>query len=189
MSFLEIVLLAVGLSFDTLAVSLAGGACISKIDFWRRVKILISFALFQAGFTFVGWGLGSSVSQYIDKYDHWVAFILLAYIGGKMVIDSFRSSCNEDSVDLLNTKKLVLASIATSIDALAVGISLSMLQMSLSRILYSLLIIGFITALASEIGLRGGAKLGKCIGPKSNLIGGIILLAIGIKILIEHLVV
>lgn len=186
MTFLEIILLAVGLCFDTLAVSLIGGACISKVTIWKRAKILLSFALFQGGFTFIGWALGTGVSQYIERYDHWVAFALLAYIGGKMIIESF-SKKQDERVDLLNTKQLVIASIATSIDALAVGISLAMVGLAIGRILYSVLIIAIVTALAAEIGLRGGAKLGKVLVKKADLIGGIILLAIGVKILVEHL--
>jgi len=89
MSFFEVFLIAVGLCFDTLAVSLVGGACLGDINIWKRAKILLSFALFQAGFTFIGWLLGSTVSQYIERFDHWVAFLLLAYIGGKMIIESF----------------------------------------------------------------------------------------------------
>lgn len=189
MTFVEIVLLAVGLCFDTFAVSLIGGACINKISVWKRVKILLSFALFQGGFTFIGWALGASVSQYIERFDHWIAFLLLAYLGVKMIIESFSKKSEEQSVDLLNTKQLTVASIATSIDALAVGISIALAGMSLGRILYSVGIIAVVTALAAELGLRGGATLGKLLGKKSNFIGGIILLAIGTKILIEHLLV
>lgn len=144
------------------------------------------FCAVQGGFTFIGWALGTGVSQYIERYDHWVAFALLAYIGGKMIIESF-SKKQDERVDLLNTKQLVIASIATSIDALAVGISLAMVGLAIGRILYSVLIIAIVTALAAEIGLRGGAKLGKVLGKKADLIGGIILFAIGVKILVEHL--
>lgn len=186
MSFIEILLIAVGLCFDTLAVSLVGGACLGDANVWKRAGIVLSFALFQAGFTFIGWLLGSTVSQYIEAFDHWVAFILLAYIGGKMVVEAF-SKDEEKPVNLLDTGKLVVASIATSIDALAVGISFAMLHMPMREILFSVLVIGLVTALAAFIGLRGGERLGRLLGKKCNLIGGLILIGIGLKILLEHL--
>lgn len=179
-------LLAIGLSFDTIAVALVGGACIKCIPFWKRVRICLFFAGFQAGFTFIGWALGSTVSQYIEKYDHWIAFALLAYIGGKMVIDAFKSGKEDEKVDLLSTKQLVISSVATSIDALAVGISFAMLEISTGKIAWSLLIIAAVTALFAAAGLIGGEKLGKVLGSKTNLLGGVILLAIGVKILLEH---
>lgn len=187
MSIFEIFLLAVSLCFDTLAVSMVGGACMTEINAWKRAKILLSFALFQAGFTLVGWLLGSTVSQYIERFDHWVAFGLLAYIGGKMIIDAFSKNAELEKVDLLDTRKLVVSSIATSIDALAVGISLAMLQMGGGRIWLTVAVIGAVTALAAALGLRGGEKIGRLLGGKCNLLGGIILVALGIKILLEHL--
>lgn len=187
MSIIEIILLAVSLCFDTLAVSMVGGACIAEINMWKRAKILLSFALFQAGFTLIGWLLGSTVSQYIERYDHWIAFALLAYIGGRMVISAFSKGKDVEKVNLLDTKKLIISSIATSIDALAVGISLAMIQMSTGRISLTVVIIGVVTALAAALGLRGGEKLGKLLGNKCNLLGGLILVALGVKILLEHL--
>ena len=187
MSILEIFLLAVSLCFDTLAVSIVGGACIGDINVWKRAKILLSFALFQAGFTFVGWMLGSSVSQYIEKFDHWVAFALLFYIGGKMIFDALRGGGDSEKVDLLDTRKLVVSSVATSIDALAVGISLAMIDLSSGRVALTVAVIGIVTALAAETGLRGGEKLGRLLGSKCNLLGGLILVALGTKILLEHL--
>ena len=186
MSFLEILLIAVSLCFDTLAVSLAGGACIRDISWKKRLKIIFFFAFFQGGFTFVGWLLGTSVSQYIDKFDHWLAFALLLYIGGKMIYDSIRGGEGEN-VDLLNTRKLIISSIATSIDALAVGVSFAFTEMSLLRCAGASAVIFAATAIAAATGLEGGEKLGKCLGSKSNLIGGLILIAIGVKILLEHL--
>lgn len=195
MSILEIFLLAVSLCFDTLAVSIVGGACITEISVWKRVKILLSFALFQAGFTLIGWLLGSTVSQYIEKFDHWIAFGLLAYIGGKMIIDAFSKAPEAENCscetgghsDLLDTKRLIISSIATSIDALAVGISLAFIQMSVGRISLTVGVIGAVTALAAALGLRGGKKLGNLLGNKCNFIGGLILVALGLKILLEHL--
>jgi|SRR5574344_188420 manganese efflux pump family protein len=186
MSYTEIFLLAIGLCFDTFAVSLVGGACKNCLSVFVKIKIIISFALFQAGFTVVGWALGSTVSSYIENYDHWIAFALLLYIGGKMLIDSFSTS-EEKSVDLLTTSKLVVASVATSIDALAVGISFAFLHMSCDKVLWSGVIVFVVTAVAALSGLLSGNIIGKKIGRKANLAGGLILILIGIKILIEHL--
>jgi len=188
MTLVEIFLIAVGLCFDTLAISLIGGACMKNVDIWKRAKVLFFFAFFQGGLTFLGWALGTTVNQYIEKYDHWVAFLLLLYIGGKMVADSFKKDEEQEDVDLLNTGKLVLSSVATSIDAFAVGISFAMIQMTTAKIVEATLVIALVTAAAAEIGLRGGKKLGEIIGSKCNLIGGLILIAIGVKILLEHTV-
>lgn len=187
MTLVEILLLAVSLCFDTLAVSIVGGSCIAEISAWKRVKIILYFALFQAGFTFAGWALGTTLSRLIESFDHWIAFILLSYIGGKMLIDAFRQDGKVEKVDLLNTKTLIVSSVATSIDALAVGISLSMLQMNTGRIFLTVAAVGIFTALAAALGLGCGEKLGRLLGGKCNVIGGLILIAIGIKILLEHL--
>lgn len=186
MSFIEILLIAVSLCFDTLAVALAGGACIRDINWKKKVRIIFSFALFQGGFTFAGWLLGVSVSHYIEKFDHWVAFALLLYIGGKMIFDSFHGG-EGDRVDLLNVRKLIISSIATSIDALAVGVSFAFIEMSALRCTGASSVIFAITAIAAALGLEGGEKLGKLLGGKSSLAGGVILIAIGVKILLEHL--
>ena len=187
MSFFEVFLLAVGLCFDTLAVSMVGGACIGRLTFGKVAKILLFMALFQGGFTFVGWALGVSVEPYICRFDHWVAFGLLAFIGGKMIVDGLSSGREEKPVDLLSTGKLILASAATSIDALAVGISLAIVGTACGRMLYYCAVIALVTALAAAIGLFGGDRIGRRIGRSTNLIGGLILIGIGVKILVEHL--
>ncbi|MBR3030233.1 MAG: manganese efflux pump [Bacteroidales bacterium] len=186
MSFIEILLLAVGLSFDTLAVSIVGGMCLKNLKFGHNVRIICTFGLVQALFMLIGWLLGGSFVHYIEAYDHWVAFILLALIGGKMILDSIKPA-ESKSVDLMDTSKLLLASVATSIDALAVGISMAALQFDVRRIVVALVTVFAVTAAASELGLKGGEWASRLIGKKSSLIGGLVLIAIGIKILIEHL--
>ena len=131
MSYIELFLLAAGLCFDTFAVSLTGGIC-TQGSLGRRqiLKIILCFAVFQAGLSFAGWLLGYSVSDYISKVDHWVAFVLLGYIGVKMIVEG--CSREDESVSkssLLNPRQLVLLSIATSIDAVAVGISLALVKL------------------------------------------------------------
>lgn len=188
MSFFEIFLIAVSLCFDTLAVSIVGGACVKSMSLWNRWKIMLFMAMFQGGLAFAGWLLGSTVSGYVGKFDHWVAFGLLAFIGGKMIADSLRPDEGSEPVDLLKTGSLVVASVATSIDALAVGISFAMTGgFGCGKILWSTAVIATVTALASDMGLRGGRRLGDRLGHKCDIIGGIVLVLIGIKILIEHL--
>ena len=189
MSYIELFLLAAGLCFDTFAVSLTGGICTRGSLCVRQIlKIILCFAFFQAGLSFAGWLLGYSVSDYISKVDHWVAFVLLGYIGGKMIVEGCSKKEEEVSgSSLLNTRQLVLLSVATSIDAIAVGISLAMVRLSFMKIGITTAMVLACTALASLAGLLGGRRLGSGIGKKSEILGGIILIAIGVKILVEHL--
>lgn len=192
MTYIELFLLAIGLCFDTFAVSLTGGICLNvRLKWLQTVKIFSFFALFQAGFAFIGWLLGYSVSTYIEKYDHWIAFLLLLYIGGKMVFEGLSKEkegeeCGKNKINLLDTKQLSLLSIATSIDALAVGISLAMINLDKVKVGVGLTMIFAVTALASLVGLLSGNRLGSRFGKKSELVGGVILIAIGVKILLEH---
>ncbi|MBO4657488.1 MAG: manganese efflux pump [Bacteroidales bacterium] len=188
MTFIEILLLAIGLSFDTLAFSIVGGLCIKNLKPAQNIRIISTFGLIQAVFMLAGWLLGGSFVHYIEAYDHWLAFALLLFIGGKMVLDSLKPS-EEKNVDLMNTSQLMLAAVATSIDALAVGISMAALQFDVRRIILALVTVFIVTAGASELGLKGGEWAARLIGKKSYLIGGLVLIAIGVKILIEHLTV
>ncbi len=216
MSHIELLLLAVGLCFDTFAVSLCGGITIGrKLSRAEVLKIIFCFAVFQAGFAALGWALGLTVSEYIERFDHWIAFVLLGYIGGKMAYEGFTSKdeakdelaneakneakgevadnvaakcgCGKERTSLLNPRQRVLLSIATSIDAIAVGISIACLQLPYIKIGICLSEVFACTALASLIGLLGGRKLGTKIGARSEILGGLILIAIGIKIVIEHI--
>lgn len=188
MSYFELFLLAAGLCFDTFAVSITGGLCLKVPLRWRQtLKIICCFGVFQAGFTLLGWGLGLSVSSFIERFDHWIAFLLLLYIGGNMVRESFSKDEDPASVDLLSTGKLCLLSVATSIDALAVGISLAMIQLETVRAAVGFGMIFAVTALASLTGLKAGKAVGPGFGKRSEMAGGIILIAIGLKVLAEHL--
>ena len=144
-------LLAAGLCFDTFAVSLTGGICTrGSLCVGQILRIVFCFAVFQAGLTFAGWLLGYSVSDYISKVDHWVAFVLLGYIGVKMIIEGCSRKEEEVSgTSLLNTRQLVLLSVATSIDAVAVGISLAMIKLSFLKIGITTAMVLACTALAS----------------------------------------
>jgi len=189
MTIFEILLLAVSLSFDTLAVSLCAGVTAPHIERRRFAVAVAVFAMVQTSFTIIGWLLGSGVASYIYKIDHWVAFVLLCYVGGKMIWENSRrdSSENKGRVDIRNNKTLVTVSVATSIDAFAVGISLAMVAMSKFNVCILFMSIAMITAIAAIVGLKSGRKIGVKMGNRASIFGGIILIAIGSKILIEHI--
>lgn len=184
MSFLEIVLLAVGLSMDSLAVSVTGGALIRNCNTYHIVKIGSVLGMFQAGMTFVGYLAGIGFKKYITAFDHWIAFILLLYLGGKMIYEGCNHQEEESKTDPLCNKNLCGLGIATSIDALAIGISLAVLK---SAIIVETLIIGIVTFLFSAFGVYFGNRFGSKVDLKLDFIGGFILIGIGLKILIEHI--
>lgn len=156
---------------------------------------MLFFAGFQSFFLFSGWYIGSKFAHIITAWDHWLAFLILLFIGGKMVYDFFckkEDTCLENSTvnnptDPFSTKKLVILSVATSIDAMAVGVSLAFINILYFKICFATLLTALITATAAFTGLTGGQKLGCYIGRKASLTGGIILILIGVKILFEHL--
>jgi putative Mn2+ efflux pump MntP len=196
MSYVELLLLGISLCFDTFAVSLTGGICMGiKLNIWQTLKIILTFALFQMGLTMVGWLLGTGFYVYIERIDHWIAFGLLIYIGGGMLLEGFRGKeesecqeCGKSKTNLLNPKTLCVLAVATSIDALAVGISLAMVSLSFLKLIIGMSSIFLFTALASYIGLNGGRAMGDKLGSKPEMVGGLILVGIGVKILLEHLV-
>ncbi|OUO54102.1 hypothetical protein B5F77_04305 [Parabacteroides sp. An277] len=184
MSLIEIILLAVGLSMDSLAVSVTSGAIIRQCTVWRVAKIASVLAFFQALFTLVGYLLGYSFLKLIEAFDHWIAFGLLLYLGGRMVWESLSHKEETERMNPLCLKTLCGLGVATSIDALAVGVSLALLKSSLSQIV---LIIALVTFLFASFGVCFGSKVGNRVNLKLDLIGGLILIGIGVKILIEHL--
>lgn len=183
MSLIEIVLLAVGLSMDSLAVSVTGGAVIRNCKPYHIIKIALVMGVFQAGMTLGGYLAGMGFKKYITSFDHWIAFILLLYLGGKMIYESTKDEDEDCKSNPLCNKTLCGLGVATSIDALAVGISLACLE---SAIALEALIIGVVTFIISAFGVYFGNRFGRKIDLKLDLIGGLILIAIGTKILIEH---
>ena len=179
----EIILIAIGLAMDAFAVSISAGTLPVMKDFRSSIRLSFHFGLFQFLMPVLGWFLGSSVQSYIESVDHWIAFGLLSYIGIKMIIES-RSNHEGPKTNPSKGRSLIILSIATSIDALAVGFSLAILGVD---IWYPGVIIGIITAVISFIGIKLGSRLGKTFGKRMEFIGGLILLAIGIKILIDHI--
>lgn len=184
MNLVVILGIAVGLSMDALAVSVANGCTIKNLKHRHAFIIAGSFGLFQAIMPLLGWALGISFSSYIRNFDHWVAFGLLAFIGGKMIWNSFRIGRSCDDKNCLHPPTLFLLSLATSVDALAVGLSFAMLD---TTIFLPIVIIGLVTFVLCFVGVHLGNKLGHFFEGKLELIGGIILIAVGVKILLDHL--
>jgi len=184
MDFITIVAVALGLSFDTFAVSLSHGVVRNQILFRQAVRFALLMAFFQSGLLVTGYFLGSFVSEIMKAADHWVAFILLSVLGIKMIIEGLRKKENNEIRDYSNTITLISMAIGTSIDAFAVGISFALLSI---RIWYSAVLIGAVTFLASMTAIRIGKSAGERLGNKVEIIGGLILIAIGIKIFLEHI--
>ncbi len=182
--FLSIILIATGLSADCFAVALSGGISI-KNHFWqRRLCVAFSFGFFQAVMPVIGWLAGRTVVEFIEDYDHWVAFILLVIVGGKMIWESFRPERGQDKeVDIAKGILLLTLSIATSIDALAVGLSFAFLEINIG---IASLTIGLIAFLFTIIGFVAGKKASRIIGKRAEVLGGLILLAIAFRILLSH---
>lgn len=184
MNYLTIFILAIGLSFDSFAVSVTSGLSVPRIRFFEAVKMAFILAVFQGLMPVIGWIFGNSIKSIMAPVDHWIAFALLSLVGGKMVIESITSNEEKTINNPLHIKVILLLALATSIDALAVGFSFSIF---LEKIFWAVFIIGAITFIASMTGIFIGKKTGPSIGKYAEIIGGIILFGIGCKILIEHL--
>ncbi len=176
------VLIAVGLAADATAVSMTSGCTIKNLKPQNALLIASAFAIFQILMPLVGWVLGSEFKTFFEGFDHWVAFGLLLLVGGKMIKEAF-SHEEKKEFNPLAPKVLLLLAIATSIDALAVGFSMSLVSADL---VIPLLIIGSITFLMSFAGCYVGRAFGHLFENKVEIVGGVILIGIGLKILIEH---
>ena len=180
----EIFLIAVSLALDAFAVSVSSGIAIPGFGWKQAVKMGLWFGAFQFAMPLAGWLLGSSVSGYIEAVDHWVAFGLLALIGGRMAWGAIRGGGDEEEAPAdLSAKRLCLLAIATSIDALAVGVSMAFMRVD---ILFSAIIIGIVAFVLSVVGGLAGRRLGSLFQQRAELVGGLVLIGIGIKILVEH---
>ena len=186
MIYLNIIAISLALSMDALAVSITNGLVIKNLKKRYAFRMAFFFGFFQGIMPLIGWITGQSFAKYIKDYDHWIAFILLSAIGGKMIWEARKiEDCNFKKKNCLHLPTLFILSIATSIDALAVGVSFSVLDQPL---LTSILFIGIITFIVCLIGAYIGNKFGHFLEDKIEIIGGIILILIGIKILVEHLI-
>lgn len=187
MGFVELFLIGVGLSMDAFAVSVCKGLGMSRLNMRQAAVISLFFGGFQALMPFIGWALGSQLTDLITPIDHWIAFGLLAFVGGKMLWDAFHEDLEEESDaadERLDLKELLMLAIATSIDALAVGITFAFLQVA---IVPSIAIIGLTTFAISFAGVAVGHFFGARFEKPATIVGGVVLILIGVKILAEHL--
>ncbi len=184
MKILTILFIAVGLSMDAFAVAVVTGSVYKEFKVRHALRMALSFGGFQAVMPVIGFLAGLGLKDYIEAYDHWVAFALLSFVGGKMIYESFKIDAVERNRDPSNPLVLLALSFATSIDALAVGITLSLLE---TPILLAVTIIGLVTFGLSYAGVAIGKRFGHFFESKVEIVGGIILIAIGIKIVVEHL--
>lgn len=182
MGVIQILLISVSLAMDACAVAICQGLKMNKIDYKYAVTLALFFGIFQAIMPLSGWLLGIKFAKYIESIDHWIAFILLGAIGGKMICEAFESKkIDEFRYDY---REMFALSIATSIDALAVGITFAMLNVN---IVSSVVIIGVITFVLSFLGILIGNHYGIKYSKNAEIFGGIILICIGLKILLEDL--
>ena len=186
MSIIEIFLIGVGLSMDAFAVSVTNGMCKKGGTAGIALMCGICFGAFQGVMPSLGYLLGSTFAHYIEQYDHIIALVLLCYIGGKMVIDCFKNDgSSQTSGGKLKASELILQGIATSIDALAVGVSFATL-LSGSEMLMSACLIAATTFIIAIAGVLIGKRFGDILSNKAGFIGGLILIGIGVKIFVEH---
>jgi manganese efflux pump family protein len=184
MDYITILIIALGLSFDTFAVSVSYGVIRNGILFRQASWIAIVMAVFQGGLTITGYYLGSIISDALKAVDHWIALGLLSFLGVKMIIEGLKKNTDEETKDFSSTIVLLTIALGTSIDAFAVGISFALLEV---KIWDAGIVISAVTFLASMAAIRIGKSAGKRLGNKVEIIGGLLLIAIGVKIFLEHM--
>jgi len=184
MELVTIVVIAVGLAMDAFAVSIVSGTAYRQLKIKHAFRLAFFFGGFQAFMPLIGSLAGLSVKEYIADYDHWMAFGLLSAVGGKMIYESFKIKSAEKNFNPSNIFVLLVLSVATSIDALAIGVTLSIIT---SSIVAAVIIIGLVTFVLSYIGVFIGKKFGHFFENKIEAVGGLVLVGLGAKILIEHL--
>ncbi|HCL57610.1 MAG TPA: hypothetical protein DHW82_11465 [Spirochaetia bacterium] len=183
MNLLYIIGISIGLSMDALAVSVSNGFLIKNLKIRHALRLAFAFGLFQAMMPVIGWMGGKFLLEWISSFDHWIAFGLLSVIGGKMIFES--RNLDKENDKQLKFSTLIVLAVATSIDALAVGLSFGVLR---TPLLFPVLIIGGVTFILCFAGVYIGNKIGHWFENKLELFGGILLFLIGIKILLDHLV-
>lgn len=186
MSIWEILLIGLSVSADAFAVAMCKGVEMKKFRLKYALLIALFFGGFQMLMPLIGWAVASVFEKYITAFDHWIAFGLLAILGGKMIFDSFKKEpeSEEEQVLKLGLKTLLLMALATSIDALAVGVTFAFLQVN---IWIAISLIGATTFCFSVVGVLIGTKIGDKFKNKAEFVGGLILVLLGLKILLEHL--
>ncbi len=183
MGIVELILISIGLGMDAFAVAVCKGISMKKMDWRKAIIIGLYFGIFQGLMPLIGFVLGKSFESIVTSIDHWIAFVLLGFIGSNMIREAF-SKEEEKIDDSICFKKMIVLAIATSIDALAIGITFAFLKVN---ILLAIIMIAIITFTLSVLGTKLGNKFGNKYGSKAEFAGGIILILIGLKILLEHL--
>lgn len=183
MGIVEIILISIGLAMDAFAVSICKGISMNKMNWKKSFIIALYFGGFQALMPLIGYLLGISFESVVTSIDHWIAVILLSVLGLKMIKESF-DDCSDSENDDVSFKTMIVLAIATSIDALAIGITFAFLNVN---IVLAVALIGIITFVLSMIGTKIGNRFGNKYGSKAEILGGTILILLGIKILLEHL--
>ena len=184
MTTLTLIGIAVGLAMDAFAVSIGAGLTLKTVDARQTFRLAWHFGLFQALMPIIGWLAGLSVERWIAPVDHWIAFGLLAVIGGKMIYEALKDDEETRRGDPTKGWSLMLLSVATSIDALAVGLSLALLDVS---IWWPAVVIGLVAGAFTTVGMQLGKRFGALLGRRMEVVGGIVLIAIGVQILVKHL--
>jgi putative Mn2+ efflux pump MntP len=184
MNVFDIILIGIGLAMDCFAVSICFGLLSKKLQWKYVLRLAAFFGGFQAGMPILGWLIGMAFKDYIAQFDHWIAFALLGAIGIKMIIGAINKKDDTPCIQFNRLSVLLSLSIATSIDALIIGMGFAFLQVN---IWLAIGIIGIISAGFTILGSVLGKKYGKYLGKRAEIVGGIVLVAIGIKILLEHM--
>lgn len=181
---LIIVPLAISLGIDAFSVAMGAGTFPTDSERRRTFRLVFHFGLFQGGMALLGWLSGHTVEPIVADYDHWIAFLLLAYVGGRMLLLAWRGDADDLRDDPSRGSMLVLMSVGTSIDALAVGLSLALAG---SQIFWPSVTISIVAAIMTYVGLRIGCKMGVMFGRPIQVVGGLVLIAIGVRVLVSHL--
>ena len=184
MGLVEIILIAVSLAMDAFAVSICKGLSMKKMDWKKAIIIALYFGIFQGGMPLIGYLLGVGFEESIKFIDHWIAFGLLAFIGGNMIKEALSKNEDDEVDDKVDFKTMIMLAVATSIDALAVGITFAFLKVNM---VIATIMIGIVTFGICVIGVKIGNKFGDKYERKAEVVGGLILIFMGIKILLEHL--
>ncbi len=184
MDFPTSLMIAVGLAMDAFAVSLGIGTTGQARDRRAKFRLSFHFGVFQAGMTLLGWLVGSTVANFINAFDHWLALALLGYVGINMIRSGFDPDGESYQTNPSKGRTLMVLCVATSLDAMAVGLSMAMLK---TPVFYPSLLIGVVASGLSIFGLLAGTKLGETFGKRMEILGGLILLGIGIRVVLTHI--
>jgi putative Mn2+ efflux pump MntP len=182
--FLSTLLVGAGLAMDCFAVAVGSGMAGKPVARRHMLRAAAFFGLFQSGMLALGWAAALSIERFISTFDHWVAFGLLAFVGARAIWGARSADSDDGAIDVSRGGSLLLLSVATSIDALAVGLGLALAR---SNVVVTSLVVGVVTFIIASVGFYAGRKTGAVLGRPAKLVGGLILIGIGARILIDHM--